>query len=574
MLNKFLLAIFVLLLPGIVYSFGRKTYFLGRSAGLDETVYTMPSWPAATTGDVSLIGAITLGYHHSYNADDIACYLFGGSILNFSGSRVRNRASTDILADYFGLPADYCSCVEFTPRIVDVSVVFDKWLSLDCLYDGLYAAVHIPIVVSAWDLQLHEIIHNAGTAFYPAGYMAPIRVNRVSNNPAEKLLGDDVEDVLQGSHVYGDMNQPLQYGKIFDRQNTTRVADLSFIIGWDGLRWRSCAGAGVYTKVVAPTGNRSRAEFLFEAMAGNGGHWELGGGAHAWHTALADIWRAGDQLMFTIDGWLTHLFSSDQRRSFDFTKNGPGSRYMLLAQMGTPANNLLVNGQAPQFQYQGRLVPAINHTTLAVTTYFNVQAQATITAYYQCGSLTGALGYDIWVRSAEQLKKRSCFPANCFAIKGDAQIYGFTQVGDNPVKLSTTQSNATIRAGQGQTNFVVGDEFENLNADNAAVATDGAAGALLQLNATDSTALAIAQSQVQSSRPPILVTDSDLNICSGLLPRAHVHTLFAHLQHTWESPCASAFLGFGGSVSISHTDVCTNGGYGRWGIWLQGGLTF
>ena len=59
------------------------------------------------------------------------------------------------------------------------------------------------------------------------------------------------------------------------------------------------------------------------------------------------------------------------------------------------------------------------------------------------------LGYNFWANSKEKLHCRETFVENRYAIKGDAQIYGFTaDAGDNPIALNATQSMATILEGK------------------------------------------------------------------------------------------------------------------------------
>lgn len=565
MKNCLLIGIAILTFSAGLVGFGEKTLFLGNPARIAQPYLFDRCAPCMAQDSCWQVG-MALSYQHSFASDDIARFLFGGSTLSFSGSRVKDRSTTDILADYFGLPADFRSCVSFSPRIVDLSAIFHGRWSLNCLYQGIYCAVDVPVVVSKWDLKLHEVVFNAGTAFHPAGYMSSVRIDR-------SLLADDVEDYLEGTTTFGDVAEPLRFGKIFGRQNTTRVADLTIDIGWHD-EW-FCHAVGFFARIVAPTSNRPRSEFLFEAIAGSAGHWQVGVGGNGWLCVGECLLRNHDQLTICIDGWITHLFDACQRRSFDL-KNGPGSRYMLLERLTSPSSDLLLAGMAPEFQYLGRLTPAINYTTFDTTIAIAIQAQCNAQLSYECNGYAAHLGYSFWVRTKEKIKKRCTFAKDCFALKGDAQLYGFKQADESAVLLNATQSQATINVGQGTTNFVAGSEFRNANADDATLATDGAANPLNQLKAADAAALGIAVQQVHGSNPAQLLSDNDINSESAVLPRALLHTLFSYVsyQQVANDSCLCAHISLGGNVSFATPSTTHNSACSRWGVSLEGGVSF
>ena len=130
-----------------------------------------------------------------------------------------------------------------------------------------------------------------------------------------------------------------------------------------------------------------------------------------------------------------------------------------------------------------------------------------------------------------------------YALKGDAQLYGF-DASQNPVALSATQHNATVTAGQdisslfaGEGNFVEGMEYANFNADNPTGASNSSGVALKNLTPGDAATFDVAQQNVQTSNPAILVTNADIKENSVLMPRALSHKIFAYVGYTrrWES---------------------------------------
>ncbi len=564
---------------GLAHGFGDKTFFTTRSQSVNAvrdlvgTQKLVHRYPGGLNNrycllhDYSLL-AITPEYMRSFRPDKIADFLFGARKLTFSGSRTAERGKNDILADYFGLPADFRSTVSFTPRITNFLMDFAWYQGLEHIAEGLYFHVHMPVVHTKWDLNLSEFIFERGSTFHPGGYMGPARIERDS-------LAANVREAFEGNTTFGDMRESLKFGKIFGRQTSTRASEIQGVVGWNFYQddWYH---VGLNVRIAAPVGNRSKAEFLFESMIGNGHHWELGGGI----TTHVDVWQSEDEqhtLALYFDANITHLFRATQKRSFDFTKNGPGSRYMLVEEILAPAKNLFIGntsaagGTLANNQYIGRLVPAINLTTLDTKIKINVQADLVLKLAYQCNGLEVDLGYNFYARSKEKLQRRSLFASNRFALKGDTQIYGFTTAPnpDIPVPLSATQNNATIKAGQGNGNV----DFTNNNSDKPTRAFS--VEDLLNLLGPDAQALRVNPGAIQTSNPAILLKDSDINVQSGILPRAISHKIFTHVGYAWHNNDGLVpYLGIGADAEWATPSVKKNSAFAQWGLWVKGGIAY
>ena len=543
--------------------FGKKTVFGIRSQGLDG-VLELTGWQQNIYkyDQDSNYGTIAAAakYTRSIRSDQIADFLFGAEKLRFSGSRAE-RQKGDILADYFGLPADFSSTVNFSPNITSTIIDFDWFQAFDAYLPGLFIIVHMPVVHTKWDLNMCEVGINPGTAFYPAGYMSN------ANIPAASLP-QSVTQAMKGNTVFGDMQEPLRYGKIFGRQQRSRIAELQTTLGWNyNQPWYH---AGISFRVGAPTGNPTNAQFIFEEIVGNRHHWDVGMGLSG-HVNMWEDKEKGRCVAMYLDAHVSHLCTSQQKRSFDFTKNGDGSRYILLQQIESPSQDVLINGTAPTNQYIGNLVPAINYTTFDTKISIGVQADVVLKLAYQRDGFEVDFGYNFWANSKEKLHCRESFIANRYALKGDAQIYGFTAGGNNPIALNATQSMATILAGQGNGNS----NFANVNADNQPAAASTAAGVLNQLNVADATALGIGQVQVNGSNPAILLADSDINNESGILPRALSHKVFGYVGCMWDNrDDLDPYLGVGLSGEFADTNPCNNATCSQWAIWVKGGIAY
>ena len=545
-----------------VWCFGKKTIFGIRSQGLDG-VLELTGWQQNIYkyDQDSNYGTIAAAakYTRSFGADKIADFLFGAESLHFSGSRAE-RKEGDILADYFGLPADFSSTVYFSPHITNTIIDFNWFQAFDAYLPGLFIMVHMPVVHTKWDLNMCEVGINPGTAFYPAGYLS-------NTNIAAASLPQSFTKAMQGTTTFGDMQEPLQFGKIFGRQALSRIAELQTTLGWNYNQ--SWYHVGVSFRVGAPTGNATKAEFLFEDIVGNRHHWDVGAG----FSGHVNVWENRDQgkrIALYLDTHVSHLFTSQQKRSFDFTKNGNGSRYMLLEQIESPSENLLINGNQAENQYIGNLMPAINYTTFDTDISIGVQADVVFKLAYQRDGFEVDLGYDFWANSKEKLHCREKFIENRFALKGDAQIYGFT-ADNNPVALNATQNMATILGGQKDGNA----NFQNLNADNQPALASTAAGILNQLNSDDAAALNISQVQVRGSSPAILLSDTDINNESGILPRALSHKVFAYVGCLWNNrDDLDPYLGVGLSSEFANTNPCNNAMCSQWAVWVKGGIAY
>jgi hypothetical protein len=518
----------------------------------------------------------TLEYTQSFRGSKIAQYFFGSQSLTFSGSRAASRGTDDILADYFGLPADFKSVVSFCPRVRNIVADLFVHFNFDHWIEGLYASLQLPIVHTKWNMNLQERIDAAGSSaiFHPAGYL--------SNSRLTPDIGvKNVATFFQGNSTFGDMRDPLSYGCICGEQQLTGVAELRGILGYNVLN-KTDGKLGIEFHVAAPTGSRAQGTYLFEPMIGNGKHWEIGaalrGFLRMWEDQYADsYWALAGHLS------VIHLCKARQKRSFDFMVNGPGSRYMLIEELGLPVNNLNVpSGTAAPNQYQSRLFTAINKTTLDAQISIPAQVDFVLKAEYHSGGFGAEIGYNLWFSMAEKLVCRQLFDEGKYAIKGDAMVYGFDLLEDQdeadveiPTALNTSQSKATLHAGQGATNLVVGDEFENFNVDAINIAFDKGNNILQNLTEADSQAIySRAAQQARSSNPPIILKDTDLNNCSALSPKAISHKLFAHLGYAWEDCKVAPYVGAGAEVEIACICFNSNSALSQWGLWIKAGISY
>ncbi len=488
----------------------------------------------------------TGAYNHSLHGNRIADAIFGTDQLFISGSTTVNRGTNDILADYFGLSPDFESTVKVEPTIQSAILAFNAFFGFNKWCNGLYLQIHAPIAWTKWNLGLEENIFEGGSNIpFPPNYM---------DSGAVAPGAQSFVQALQGCTTFGQMQEPLQFGKVCGAQVKKHASDLQFALGWDFFL-SECGFAGLNIRAAAPLGNSSKSIFLFEPIVGNGHHWELGAG----FAGRGLIWeKDGDQeLSFFGELNMTHLFSSKQKRSFDLGKDicrvspnpqcSPcesddevcfieeprhdlfGSRYMLVKEFDEDGN------------YTGKLAPLINKTTLDCKVRINLQVEIVFMFDYTYCDFVFDVGYNGWIRSREIISLGDkCFPECTFALDTLA-LKGIQNVTfDSGALSNATQSEATL--------------FGNYLSDQILVA---------------------------DPNPPVFIKPQDIDIDSPASPLAITHKLFIYFG--WSDQCdrwcAMPFFGFGGEVEFEGINTRNavepnKNTMSQWGIWVKAGFDY
>lgn len=488
--------------------------------------------------------SFTTEYSHSRNEDRIAQYLFGSTQLHFSGSQVPHRNGRDLLADYFGLSTTFEGSIAFKPRIDNIILDMNYYLGLDNWCPGLYFRFNLPVVVTRWDLGVScyekNNVVDQQSPFFPACYMSSV--------PAEPAVS--IREALSGDFIFGDMDQPLMFGKLpCGREHKTGVPQLDFIFGYN---W--CADvashAGLYLIVIAPTGNVPRSDIIFEPIVGTGRLWEIGPGI----SAHLDLMRHGLHLVsFYINGYLSHQFKKFQRRSFDLIGHGPLSRYMLLKEFDKDGN------------YAGSLVNAIDFSTRAVRVGGSVKLDLAMKLSYYYDRWGLDLGYNVYARSKEKLRLQKDFhPSDLnnrrFGIKGTEGVcYRILDTATNTVvgteKLNSVQQRAQINRGGPVSNPA------------PIVLEPGETAITWDSSTTPPLKMAL------QSTPPLIITTESLDIISGSVPHQLTHKFFAHLSYTAGNRPWEPQVGIGGEIEVDGRERLL-AALNQWGFWFKIGVSF
>ncbi len=586
----------------------------------------------------------TLAYGRSFRAKRLAECLFGDDLVNckdikIQGSDVAIRDAKAWLADYFYLPPDYNSSFCITPRIQNLILNLDLYVGLDSWFEGLYFRAHGPITFSRWDLNFNECCDQEFTGSFRPGYFthdgmtndqllrtfgeyasgkSPLNTSGFGESNGSGLDQDDIGVSFEG----------LNYAKI-ERCSRSRTgfAELRMELGYDFLQ-SDDYHLGLSVQVAAPAGSRRMAEFAFDAVIGNGNHWEVGAGLSAHYV----LWRGQEEdrsAGFYLDVNITHINNAKEERTFDL-KGRPNSRYMLAQKMGNPVNFLRAgattasagNTTIPVAQFKGVFTPVANLTSLDVNVRATIQADVAAMFNYTTNNWGFDIGYNFWGKSCEKislpcLPTSDCCPSLCtidpntWALKGDAAVFGFMSQDSgtgsarleqfDPVALSATQCGADIHKGTNAdadvTDCTGVDRLQNCGVDNAQFAY----GRGLAIDSDDqflvhSNNTTIESDAIKTSLDPKFINCCDINFqrTKGLS-----HKVFFNVNRTWELDKWTPYFGVGGSAEFANrsTDCCDTTfdcnstcentscnvdcsasclscAVSQWEIWLKGGVNF
>ena len=537
---------------------------------------------------------LTFAYTRTFRNGKISYFFFGEDTVcvcspidpkigrlgfGVTGSAVPNRAPTDLLADYFGLPRDFQSFTTIDPRIDNFLLDFNFYLGLDGWVNGLYFRVHGPYTHTRWGFNADETINSdtygavPGTIGYFQGYFSSNEVPAANLNRSFLEYTSGSTPIINNDYAaygesycetYGPCSSlgnitwhPLCCSKILECGTLSRngFAELRFVLGYNFLNNRDGnyhLGVGLYA--AAPTGSRigegNQGRYLMEPIIGNGKHWELGAQITAHHI----WWRSyDDENSFGIyfEANITHLFSACQTRCFDLCSAGNNSRYIIAQRLASnstmyPTLNSTVDPQGLAFANE--YAPVANITRRNVTSSIAAQGDIAFALAYQVRDFRWDLGYNFWGRSCEKLciQKDPCAATlGTWALKGDERVYGF--VNNSPtqslaIPLAVTDSKANIHTGSNERNNIDYTALEptanNFYADNIVLA------------GSNITILPENDIQIYTSQTPIIIKQSDFNI-NGT--RGYSHKLFTHFNWAWtehEGRVWVPYLGVGAEVEF------------------------
>jgi hypothetical protein len=326
-------------------------------------------------------------------------------------------------------------------------------------------------------------------------------------------------------------NQPAWcYGKINGccECSKTRLADISFMIGYETLKCKSCILDG-YVGLLIPTGNKRCGQYVFEPIVGHAGHWGLIKGIHVKGTMWEN--EAGSVILeaaHDINGM--YLFERNEIRSFDL-KNKPWSRYMEIYTSQEQAQ------QASDLEKAGNLdaatflsSPGINTFTQCVSVKPGLSATTNTSFILTSKRFRGEIGYNLYFRQTE------CVDLCCW------------------------KEGAALKAKEGGGNTM---PLRTISRDNS----------IAEVNQNTLIPPACTVANITTSIDQYstsIIKKCDLDLESATHPTYLANTLYASLGGHFDERERPLFFDIGGSYEFEHENVTLN----RWTIWAKGGISF
>jgi len=597
--------------------------------------------------------SITPEITRSFHAYQLAQYLFCDALaperdftinmpgccndpmIRIQGTKATNRRKNALMAENFYLPTDYSSEVYFKPTITNALVDFNLYLGLDNIIEGLYFRIHTPICYTRWYVDMREKTINTGTNNYDPGYFNDTFVGSFQDPQAygiarPALLKNFTQYIQDGAsiqEIHGITYKGLKEALVSKKPLTkTGLAEITASFGWN-VRSTEDYHFGFNIRGAAPTGNTPQGHWLFEPIVGNGHHWELGAGISG-HVCLGRGEGNNKDLSLYVDAYCSHMFGTRQCRTFDVCGK-PLSRYMLAIKFTDASKDLRVDDIPMPYANAKEFVPVANITTIPVDVSALFQGEMLFKLAYTVRDVQIDLGYDIWARSAENIKPCNVSSINdhLWALKGDAFVFGFPGISAMPgnfdieqpaIPLGGSESKATIF--EGTNNYPSGLEIEaidvawnqNPGIDNPKPAHNNERSSLYThaIGKTDP-ALTHGWDTVGTSSLPIFFSSADLSI-NPAGTKSYSQKFFLHINYIPKCRYWTPYIGIGAELEFGDQDkafecsscrkhccnsVCSSGecpgascckqqsfscenndrlwcSLSQWGIWIKGGFSF
>ena len=325
--------------------------------------------------------------------------------------------------------------ITLSPSIYSAGLNFFVFAAPHETSPGFFGKINIPCGCISINPNLNEVNQIIGQT-YAKGEMNTAATNvqgalgyPIYNNMTQAFAGG-----AQAGSPNGSVFQGLEYGIIDSKQTSLfRFGDADVCFGYNFLA-NDHSHIGIGLRLSAPLGNKPTSKHMLEPIWGNGGHWGVGAEIIA-HTV---IWQGSheNEIQFWFDAQAIHLFQAMQTRSFDLIANGPGSKYLLVKDLGP-------SGATSQQLIQ----PFINLSTLPVFSTIGVAYDAAAFIQLSYGNWQLGVGYNFAGKSSESLTILQPLQPGRYAVSG--QQYNETTATARLNVDPTARINAAMPSAQG-----------------------------------------------------------------------------------------------------------------------------
>ncbi len=349
-----------------------------------------------------------------------------------------------------------------------------------------------------------------------------------------------------------------KYGKIGCERSITRLADIELALGYQWL-CSDCAAANWYVGLVIPTGNKPCAEWVADAVVGNGQHAGIMTGS-SMELMLSD--KDDRQCWYRMDSNARYLFRNTQKRSFDL-KNNEWSRYMMvwenvdaytaaMASLNVAGGAALPNGGEDVTALRA-FTPGINVFTHDMKVKPRFIGRLNQAVYMKSDCFRAELGWNVLARTKECVEF-SCPWDKKPAFAGTSYEAG-AGLNNHRTIFNDSQTTEVVPA--------IGSPFFSDPPDRVFDAGS-------YIDKVGDFAAAIADADITATYDKFAITEADVNLDSAASPAALVHTPYLTLGYAWDSDCKPA-VSVGASYEFS---AGNNRAISNWLVWGKFELAF
>lgn len=377
---------------------------------------------------------VALAYQRTFKEERLGRFISPKCGCNCFNIGADAQTDTDVRNHDFGVECTGQTC--FKPRIESFIADFNFFMGLNSWAEGLFVEVQMPLVHTWWKNYCTDCCctddSDCAEYFAAGGDLMDV------NNSDSATVSTSLVTALQGQSVWGSVNSGLCCGVLCcGKQSDTALADLRVRLGYDF--WLSENGSlGLKLVMAAPTGTRpgsgSEGRNIWEPIAGNSAHWEVGGGIYG----KALLWDKDEDKSFSmvLDVEATHMFGSrTNHRLFDLCANGCWSRYLLLKKFDEDGDIASLE-RGPNVFCQ------------AIKTKVDVQVDATLLFNFKWNNWMVDFGYNGWYRSREKCHEFCpCIAADTYGIKGNELATDNNTASTSTIKTAGDADDETVFIG-------------------------------------------------------------------------------------------------------------------------------
>ncbi len=493
--------------------------------------------------------AVTLGWQQNFNQYRLSSYFLNrnGKMTVGSNAASGQTAFADVRASDLGLSATFTGCAWLCPKYADFIADFDLYLAWDEFVQGLWTQLRFPFVHTRWNAGLGTSVTAAGGTYYSYcsdtttcqdTYVVDTKGNAI---PLVYSGCCALSSALLGNCSFGDAPR-LTAGKMVNCRRTANGLDgIRLALGYDFVR-RERGSLGLALDVVFPVANQLAKNncccdlFIFDPSVGGQHAWKVGGVLRGQYM----LWDRdeNERIDMYLDGRAYGVFNGQTTRLLGLNAgttactpccNTLFNQYLLLKKYTVSGTTATYAG----LERAANLLKARVKYNKALC-----EGQITVMFQYHNGGFVGALGYNFFGRSAENLCIcNMCCPCGSYyyVIKGDLPVY---------------QPDGTTDAG------FYSPTDSNINSTGTAITTVDAT--TVQANAIDfSTCSATA-------------CCGRINLCPAAHPKYISNTIFGNIGYNWEDVDWKPYIGLIGKVDLGAKNTALR----LWGVYLKGGFCF